>query len=564
MPFLPNVVIRTRSHFWCGTPDLQVSSHYVLFLWRFSRTAKVVARTFAVEMAASTLQAAAISDSVILLDSTPQTLWRLLIQHIADKAAGVRSKALGCLASLLTVLNDQPDRQLLRLVQQPLTLVSPSPNASPTSAYDPQPPRTPSNPSREDASPMQSGTPNGLGSKGSKTSTSPSTPSPCPSPSVSLQQAAASMDASLPVLGTLLQRRCIDERPAVRRSALSAIEAWARASGLQLSPSQLSLLSQRCQDTSPAIRKQAARSLTSLLRLDAQSAPLRAAWIAGVLPLSQDAEASVCEACFEAVLDIILLPLARSKGDAQRVVNLPLWQVLEDLQVDTLPLLRNCMKRLSLTGKLPDGLAPALVTLLTPQAVGQALAPLGRGRQAAWGMLVEMSNLKGGERSIETSRVLLAWEASKASEDDGDVSCDALRVLVSLAKHGCLNRAACASLAKELYSRLCSFDTTAELACLLVQACAALDGGELGSWSAELLDRCETALSAASEPVEQLRVYLLVAGELAIVAPGGASNRLASVVQSLIHATDGGEVRPQQQLALNIIQLRCLEASLIA
>ena len=56
---------------------------------------------------------------------------------------------------------------------------------------------------------------------------------------------------------------------------------------LQLSSSQLGLLTERCQDTSPAIRKQAARSLCALLQNDPQSAVLRAAWINGVLPLSQ-------------------------------------------------------------------------------------------------------------------------------------------------------------------------------------------------------------------------------------------------------------------------------------
>ena len=72
------------------------------------------------------------------------------------------------------------------------------------------------------------------------------------------------MDASLPVLGTLLQHRCVDEAKGVRRAALAALEAWARASGLQLSSSQLSILAQRCQDTSPATRKQAVRALSRL------------------------------------------------------------------------------------------------------------------------------------------------------------------------------------------------------------------------------------------------------------------------------------------------------------
>eukprot|EP00966_Prymnesium_polylepis_P009502 219203-Prymnesium_polylepis.1 len=49
----------------------------------------------------------------------------------------------------------------------------------------------------------------------------------------------------------MLQARCADAKPAVRVSALKAMEAWARVSGLQLSSSQLALLTARCLDERP-------------------------------------------------------------------------------------------------------------------------------------------------------------------------------------------------------------------------------------------------------------------------------------------------------------------------
>ena len=51
--------------------------------------------------------------SALHADGAPQTLWRLLIQHVADKATGVRAKALSCLASLLTLLHEQPSREVI-------------------------------------------------------------------------------------------------------------------------------------------------------------------------------------------------------------------------------------------------------------------------------------------------------------------------------------------------------------------------------------------------------------------------------------------------------------------
>ena len=68
----------------------------------------------------------------------PQTRWRLLVTRLADKAPGVRAKALGVLAPLLGALHDeQPARQLLTMVQMPLPIPAPSdtpadPSARPT------------------------------------------------------------------------------------------------------------------------------------------------------------------------------------------------------------------------------------------------------------------------------------------------------------------------------------------------------------------------------------------------------------------------------------------------
>ncbi|KAL1499117.1 hypothetical protein AB1Y20_013629 [Prymnesium parvum] len=484
----------------------QIGARYVLFLWRLSRTAKVSARTFAVEMAGAALEAAGrTSHSPLHSDGTPQTLWRLLVQHASDKAAGVRAKALTCLASLLALLHAQPERALLALVQQPLHL-PPSPSA----------PATPSPPS--------GGEPRGEGLR-----------SPAfASPSASLQSAAASMDASLPSLGALLTHRCVDERPAVRRAALGAIEAWALASGQQLSASQLSLLSLRCADTSPAIRKQAARALCALLRHDPQAAALRAAWARGVLPLAHDAEPAVCEACLESVLALLLAPLARAAGAWPRLA----WPLLAELRVDTRPLLRHCVRRLALLGRLPSGLAPSLVRLLTHPHADAAAADAEeacRARLAAWGVLAELSALPAdGAQPVDAAAVLRAWE-----EGGGGEAAAALGVLLGLARAAALPAAVRAPLAAQLHRRLAAFDAPAELAVLLVQAAAALGGG--GEWAAALMARCEAGLGVAGEAVERKQLFLLVAGELAIAAPHCATDGLVGTMQALVHATDGGE-----------------------
>ena len=108
------------------------------------------------------------------------------------------------------------------------------------------------------------------------------------------------MEASLPALGGMLKDRCADEKATVRRSALSALESWARASGLLMNAAQLKVIQQRCVDASPAIRKQACRSLCALLEMNPQAKELQSAWASAVLPLAQDAEPTVSEACLSA------------------------------------------------------------------------------------------------------------------------------------------------------------------------------------------------------------------------------------------------------------------------
>jgi hypothetical protein len=83
--------------------------------------------------------------------------------------------------------------------------------------------------------------------------------------SASLREAASTLQASLPPLGALLQSRCTDERPAVRRSALAALEAWSRVSPIPLGGSALAGIKQRCADVSPMIRKQARAAAAALI-----------------------------------------------------------------------------------------------------------------------------------------------------------------------------------------------------------------------------------------------------------------------------------------------------------
>ena len=103
-------------------------------------------------------------------------------------------------------------------------------------------------------------------------------------------------------------------------------------------------------------------------------------------------------ACTESVLELLLTPLARSKGQVARALNTPAWSILEQLAADTRPLLRASVKRLALNKKLPSGLAANLLAILKPPETGASPAPACPGRQALWEIVLEIGQIDPKEQ----------------------------------------------------------------------------------------------------------------------------------------------------------------------
>jgi len=515
---------------------------YGSFLLRYSRTSKVGARVFSVEMASTVLLAAAASPSSrrtsLTADGLPQTLWKLLIQRISDKAPGVRTKSLGCVAVLLVKLHAEPGHRLLLQVQMPVPV--PVPAAAAMVAASPMMPPPPPAAVQEAS--------NGGGPLGSPLAVVERGGGGGGGASSVVQVEAAS---SLPTIGALLQQRCVDERPAVRRAALQAIEAWARASGMQVSGSQLKLISRGCSDVSPAIRKQAARSLWAMLQLEPQSTELQAAWTSAILPLATDTEQTVCDACLDTVLEGVLKPLARSKKPR----DLAGWPLLLQLPESAMPYLCRAVRLLARQKRLPGGLAPKLQALLAepPQTGGAG------GRPVVWSLLTEMARLPLPEltqQKLDHAAVLRCWELASGGEDaeQAEDAASALQLLVCLSGRSLLTVELAVTLRGQLVERLQRYDASPQLAVLLVQACSSLASpAEREPWAATLLQQCEARLAAGGAALadqRQLRVCAISVGEVALVAPRAVTAPLVASLQALAHGgSSGGGVAPASRAA---------------
>lgn len=533
-----------------------VAARFAQFLWRYGHTGKIGARTFAIEMSAAVLQLAASSaeaQAVLLAaEDAPQTCWRLVLQRVSDKAAGARTKALGCLAALLEALHAPAAAAVLHMVQQPLLL----------SAVSPLSGATPHQPTPQDGTDrrlsllsLTEPTPGPASRKLPGSCASPATPADGgASPSASLVS-AAKLEASLNGLGARLQQRCADERPAVRRVALLALEAWGVSTGIGLSRSQMAAIADRCQDSSPSIRKQAARSLTALLRLDPSSAAIRAAWIDGVLPLARDSEATVSDAAVEALEEMLVEPLSECATAPHQPPADSLWMLLAAIRPPSLPNVQHAIGALAARSRLPAKLAPAVQAVLAQEAAARGDGKAARA--ALWAILLQVAQpppKAGGKELVEPVRLLDSWRAAarRGASHAADAT-GALRVVLCLARRGGLSAKAAAGLRQELLDQMKAMDGAPETVATIAQTCCAL--GELGTndgWSQPLRAACAGTICVAGRRpslatgTRDVQLALVIYGEVTLALSLAAPAVSAAAPEVVAAATDlaHGECEP--------------------
>ena len=578
-----------------------VSARYAGFLWRLSRTAKVAHRTFAAEMAASSLSAALTpgdgrSSRQVFEDGTAQTLWRLLLQRIlTDKAPAVRARALSSLAPLLSDMSaEAPSRELLAQVQAPLPLVRPV-GATPAST-------TAGTPAAPNTLTVVGGTPGAA--PGSAVPPGAATPaSLLLSPSDSLVAAASEMDPSLTALGHTLHVRLVDDKYAVRRAALTAIESWVVASGLPLPSAILQAVRTRCKDTSPNIRKAAAKTLSALLRHEPDSTSVRSAWLAGVLPLLRDSEPSVCDGALDAMAEHVLQPLARCEKKPSRGFESVAWGLLTRLTAESEPLLQHGVCELAKQKRLPAALAATAQAMLAPvddamddgtasnaspamvEATPVSVGARAAGRGALWAILLELAKqppAAGKAHRLDPHALSACWAASHAvfrgnsatavadeaaaSTAHGHAVSEAafaLSVLTSLAKTTELPAEVVKSVGADVREQLSMLDASPRLLVPLVQAAAALlpsaqTAGGAAAWAAELMALCEAELHAAlpalpadgaeaavvecaHAAIAKRTATLVITGELAVRCPELLTPSLAEKVKEIALASAAAE-----------------------
>ena len=110
-------------------------------------------------------------------------------------------------------------------------------------------------------------------------------------------------------LTTVLQHRCRDEKAAVRKPAIAALETVVIAlkdCDKTASIEILSTIARACTDNMVSVRRQALYSLNALLRVFPENRVVISVWLKSVLPMIDDVESSLQERCLDGFQEFVI------------------------------------------------------------------------------------------------------------------------------------------------------------------------------------------------------------------------------------------------------------------
>ena len=124
--------------------------------------------------------------------------------------------------------------------------------------------------------------------------------------SVGLSRLQCLADVSLTVV---LQQRCRDEKAAVRKPAIAALETVVialancdKAASIEI----LSTIARACSDDMVSVRRQALLSLNALLRVFPENQDVNSVWLKSILPIIDDVESSLQERCLDGFQEFVI------------------------------------------------------------------------------------------------------------------------------------------------------------------------------------------------------------------------------------------------------------------
>ncbi|KAJ3681372.1 hypothetical protein LUZ60_015861 [Juncus effusus] len=195
----------------------------------------------------------------------------------------------------------------------------------------------------------------------------------------------------------MVKRRCVDDKAAVRKSALLLITKALSLIGAQIDESLLSILGSACSDPLVSIRKAALSAISEVFRRFPDSKVTKE-WLQAVPPLIVDNETSIQEECETLFLDLVLNRICQASNPNPNPVTDPTNSdpnpLFPDLLLDLLkgishgeisPFVKKILASLGKKKKIRPLIANSVQNVITASGSVRA-AP-----QGAWWLLAEVS-----------------------------------------------------------------------------------------------------------------------------------------------------------------------------
>lgn len=354
-------------------------------------------------------------------------------------------------------------------------------------------------------------------------------------------------------LGALLRLRCADEKSAVRRAALGALEAVASATSA-LCAADVAAVAAACGDALLSVRRAALGALCRLLAAQPDAPGLASFWLAAALPLHADTESAVADAALDALEQLLLQGVAahnRKGGGAARASAIAaadaLLRALGEAETagaasSAAQALSGAVAALARRGRIKAAPLAALQARLGGPSCAGEPASITAG---AWALLADLAEAL--PNATDGEFLAAAWDAARAA---GTPAAPLLRAVAAAA--GAFSGAAAARVATQLEQRVARFtaplppsEAAAHLRALAPLAARAAAAGAAGDGPADAWAR--RLLSAAGDALERhlharrdgaaasaAAAALFAAGQTALLCPAAVRGELVTLVQALV------------------------------
>lgn len=221
---------------------------------------------------------------------------------------------------------------------------------------------------------------------------------PSPEPSVVGPGASPlSPGAGYGDLGSLLRRRCLDDKVAVRKSTLLLMTKSASLLGRPPDETMLEAMGSACADPMVSIRKAALGALSEMMRKFPADTKVVTEWFQSALPLVMDNESSIQEECLSLFEELVVDRIA-----AVAASRLPGCSITKSLHMD------GALVKLNPEQELERLMPPGILVVLKGMAVDSAVSScvkrvctsLGKKKRLRAGITLALQNIITASRAL--------------------------------------------------------------------------------------------------------------------------------------------------------------------